>query len=103
MARLSKSCVFLWAEKHFFIFSCEEKHFAELWIVVLYVTLEAVVEWCSAKLGVIQKAILKLNSSESLLKTSKKYMWRMFFSRVAGVNSATVLKNDFFYNYFSRI
>ena len=41
------------------IFSYEEKHFAELWVAVSYFASEAVVQWCSAKVGVLQKAFLE--------------------------------------------
>ena len=61
MARLRIICFFSWEEKHFFsFFSYEEKHFAELWIVVSYFTLEAIVGWCSAKVGVLQNTILNI-------------------------------------------
>ena len=51
----------------FFIFSCEERHFTALWIAVSYFALEAIVEWCSAKVGVLRKAVLKCSSPEPLV------------------------------------
>ena len=43
MERLLTGCKFLWKEKHFFfIFSYEENYFAELYIAVLYFTLEVI-------------------------------------------------------------
>ena len=64
VARFRISCIFSWEEKQFFIFSCEEKHFAELWIAVSYLALEAIVESFSAKVGVLQKTVLKCSSSK---------------------------------------
>ena len=87
----------------FFIFSSEEKYFAELWIAVSYFTLEEIVEWLSAKVGVLQKGILKCSSSEPLVKIFENYMWKVLSSRAAGVKSTTLLKKDFHNNYFSKI
>ena len=74
MERLHISSIFSWEEKHFFIFSFEEKHFAELRIAVLYFALEAIVEWCSEKVDVLPKPILKWSSSEPLVKILEKYL-----------------------------
>ena len=41
-------------------------------IAVSYFALEAIVGWCSAKVGVLQKAILKCDSSEPLVRTFEK-------------------------------
>ena len=49
--------------------SCEEKHFTELWIAVSYFALESIVEWCSANIGVLWKAILEYSSSEPPVRT----------------------------------
>ena len=58
---------FHWEEKHCVIFLYEEKHFTELWIGVSYFVVDVIVGWCSAKVGVLQKAILK-----HLVKTFEK-------------------------------
>ena len=58
----------------FFIFSWEEKYFAESWIAVSYFTLEEIVEWLSAIVDVLQKGILKCSFSEPLVKIFEKYM-----------------------------
>ena len=35
--------------------------------------------------GALRKAILNWSSSEPMVKIFEKYLWKMFFSRVAGV------------------
>ena len=68
-------------------------------IAVSYFALEAIVGWCSAKVGVLQKAILKCDSlnlwSEPLKNNCKGYF--------SSVNPAMLFKDDFLHNYFSRI
>ena len=94
---------FFMERKAFFIFSYEEQSFGELWIAVSYFALEAIVGWCSLKVGVLRKAILKYSSSEPLWKSLKKNCNGCFFSRIESVKPAALLKNDFLHNYLSRI
>ena len=89
VVRLRLSCICSWEEKHVFISWCEKKHFGELWIAVSYFASKVIVEWCSAKVRVLQKAILKCSFSES--------MKDVFLSRVADVKPVTLSKNDFFH------
>ena len=63
--------------------------------------MEAVVG-CSAKQDILQKAI-KCSSSEPLVKIFKKITVKMFFSRLASVKTATLLKSGFLHKYFLRI
>ena len=53
----------------------------------------------SRSVGVLEKAvlfvILKCSSSASLASIFEKYMWRIFYSGVAGVKPATLFKNNF--------
>ena len=71
--KITYKLVFFFMErKAFFIFSYEEQSFGELWIAVSYFALEAIVGWCSLKVGVLRKAILKYSSSEPLWKSLKK-------------------------------
>ena len=87
----------------FFIFSFEEKHFSELWIVLSYFVLEPIIVCYSAKLGVLQKAILRFNSSELLVKTFEKYLWNMFLWSSRRRETRNFIKKDFLQNYISRI
>ena len=99
VVRLRLSCICSWEEKHVFISWCEKKHFGELWIAVSYFASKVIVEWCSAKVSVLQKAILKCSFSESLFKIFEKYhsMKDVFLSIVADVKPVTLSKNDFFH------
>ena len=65
--------------------------------------LRIIVEWCSAKIDILQKAVLKDNSSKPLVNFFEKQLQWMFCGRVASVKPAILLKSDFIYNYFSRI
>ena len=66
------SCIFSWEKEHFLIFSYETKHFAELGIAVSYFALEVIVGWCSAKVSLLQNAILKYSPSGPLVKIFEK-------------------------------
>ena len=94
---------FMGRKTFFFIFSFEEKHFLELWIVVSYFVLEPIIVCYSAKLGVLQKAILRFNSSKLLVKTFQKYLWNMFLWLSRRCKTRNVIKKDFLQNYISRI
>ena len=97
VARLCVSRIFSWEEKHFFIFSSEEKQLAELWIAASYLTLEAIAEWWPAKQGVLWKVILKF----SLFLVSGQNIWKISLRNVflaAGAKLAT-RKNNFLQNY----
>ena len=78
VARLCVSRIFSWEEKHFFIFSSEEKQLAELWIAASYLTLEAIAEWWPAKQGVLWKVILKF----SLFLVSGQNIWKISLRNV---------------------
>ena len=68
--KISKKSMKLWSaikeEKHFFIFLYKRKHFAELWTAVSYFALEALVDWYSAKFGILLKTALKYKPLEPL-------------------------------------
>ena len=65
--------------------------------------LRIIVEWCSPKIDILQKAVLKDSSSKPLVNFFEKQLQWMFCGRVASVKPAILLKSDFIYNYFSRI
>ena len=91
--KISKKSMKLWSaikeEKHFFIFLYKGKHFAELWTAVSYFALEVLVEWCSAKIGILLKTALKYKPLEPLTVNGG------FLSRVAGRKPATLFKKWF--------
>ena len=63
--------------------------------------LRIIVEWCSPKIDILQKAVLKDSSSKPLVNFFEKQLQWMFCGRVASVKPAIILKSDFIYNYFS--
>ena len=84
--KITYNLYFFMGRKAFFIFPCEEKRFAEFWIAVSFFALEAIVERCSAKVGVLQNAILKCSSSDPLVKIfedvqalNPELYWKMIF------------------------
>ena len=64
--------------------------------------------WNQSFSGVLQKhmcpstAVLKCSSSGSLVKTSEKYLQKLFFRRVTEVKPAILSKNDLLHNYIWR-
>ena len=92
---------------NFFFFSWQNQHFKELRVSFSYLVLQVVLRWCSAKTGLLQKAVFidfwnlvfVCHWSKSLKKTSE---WR-FFSWVEAVKTATLWINGFLHNNFTRI
>ena len=108
-AQATISSIVFWKDIKYklYFFSWQKQHFKELGISFSYLVLQLVLRWCSAKTGLLQKAVFidvwnlvfVCHWSESLKKTSE---WR-FFSWFEAVKTATLWINGFLHNNFTRI